>query len=254
MRLGYNRDVTYSCFAVRFYVVLRAAIPKRIFLCRLCGRVEKYMKNTKIYLVRHGESLGNAIHQMLGHTDLDLSPFGYVQAEATAKALADVHFDEIHSSDLLRAYNTALPHARMRGLAVLGNRELREIFLGAWEGKLVSAVMEEYGEDAYVKDWRGGFGTFRFPEGESVREACARFTAEITKISRHAPGKTILLAAHAAVLRSFYASISGIPFEEMAEKTEFPANASYSVVEFDGERFIPIEYSHDDYLADVVRI
>ena len=74
---------------------------------------------TKLILIRHGESLGNAVRKLLGHTDLDLSPLGYQQAEAAAVALKDERIDAIYSSDLLRAYNTAVPHARLRGIDVI---------------------------------------------------------------------------------------------------------------------------------------
>ncbi len=108
------------------------------------------MERTKIYLIRHGESLGNAVRQLLGHTDLDLSPLGYRQADLTATALSSVQIDEVYSSDLLRAYNTALPHAKMRGLEVQGRTELRELFLGDWEGLRVEEVMQKYGGKSIV--------------------------------------------------------------------------------------------------------
>ena len=43
------------------------------------------MDLTKIIFIRHGESLGNAKRMMLGHTDLDLSLLGYIQAKTTAE-------------------------------------------------------------------------------------------------------------------------------------------------------------------------
>ena len=45
------------------------------------------MKKTKIILVRHGESLGNATGRYLGHTNLGLSEVGTQQAEVTAQYL-----------------------------------------------------------------------------------------------------------------------------------------------------------------------
>lgn len=75
---------------------------------------------TKVILVRHGQSLGNAKRVLLGHTDLDLSELGYRQAEATAEALKDEKIDVVYSSDLKRAMSTAVPHARMRGMEEIG--------------------------------------------------------------------------------------------------------------------------------------
>ena len=91
---------------------------------------ERY--NTVFYLVRHGQSIGNANREFLGHTNKDLSPFGYLQADRTADFLSDVKIDAIYSSDLIRAYNTALPHAKLRNMEVVPSQNLRELYAGAW--------------------------------------------------------------------------------------------------------------------------
>ena len=168
---------------------------------------------TKLILIRHGESLGNAERRLLGHTDLDLSPLGYRQASAAAEALSEEKIDAIYSSDLKRAYNTAMPHATRRGLSVQPSKELREIRLGDWEGKKVAEVIVEYG-DMYDKDWLLGYGTFRFPGGESTIEAGERFLAECRRIAEENDGKTVLVTAHAAVIRSFFSLVMNIPPED----------------------------------------
>ena len=117
------------------------------------------MSKTVIYLVRHGQSLGNEQRIYLGHTDLDLSALGYKQAESTAKRLASVKIDSIYSSDLLRAHNTALPHAEMRGLKVIDSCELREIYLGDWEGTPIDVLVNEHYEQ-FVLGWKNNFGLF----------------------------------------------------------------------------------------------
>ncbi len=205
---------------------------------------------TKIILVRHGESLGNAVHQLLGHTDLDLSPLGYKQAEATAKALDNQQIDAIYSSDLLRAFNTAKAVADRRKMTVIGSRELREVRLGDWEGLKVEEVLEKYG-DMYKANWLCGFGTFRFPGGESTKEAGERFFNEALKIAKENRNKTILIGAHAAVIRAFVAKVLEIPAEEIAVKLPFPTNASYTEVFFDGEKFTLGKFSVDAHLADI---
>lgn len=204
----------------------------------------------KIYIVRHGQSLGNAMHVLLGHTDLDLSELGYEQARATADAMRDIHFDVIYSSDLLRAYNTALPHAELRGMSVIADRGFRECYIGAWENKSADWCRENYPEE-YSEAWVKGFGTFTFPEGEGTRAGGERFLQRVIEVCRENPDKTIMIASHAAVIRAFYAIISGIAPEDVAQRLPFPTNASYSVCEFDGERVIPIEYSHDAHLEGV---
>ena len=205
---------------------------------------------TKLILIRHGESLGNAERRLLGHTDLDLSDLGYSQAEVAAKILADEKIDVIYSSDLIRAYNTALPHAVRRGLSVIPSKELREVKLGEWEGKRVVDVISEYG-DMYEKDWLGAYGTFVFPGGEGTIEAGKRFFAECQRIAESNIGKTVLIAAHAAVIRSFFSLVMKIPPEEIVERLPFPSNASFSEVFYDGEGFTAGRFSVDEYLKGV---
>lgn len=205
---------------------------------------------TKLILVRHGESLGNAVRRLLGHTDLDLSELGYRQAEATADALKDEKIDVIYSSDLLRAYNTAVPNAKIHGLEIIPSENLREIMLGEWEGKSVDEIQEQYG-DMYEKEWLGAFGTFRFPGGESTMEAGQRFYKECERIAYENLGKTILITAHAAVIRSFYSIVMNIAPEEIVGKLAYPTNASISEVEYKNGKFEKISFSRDEHLASV---
>ena len=205
------------------------------------------MKKTTIYLVRHGQSIGNLNRLYLGHTDLDLSELGYEQAEMTAECLSGVNFAKIYSSDLLRAYNTAVPHAKRRNMDIVKSANLRELFLGDWEGKNVDdLIRDEY--ELFVNGWHHNFGTFTIPNGENVLAGGKRFASEVEKIAKKHEGETILITAHAAVIRVFWSIISGIKPEDMAEAVKFPTNASYSILEYDGQCFIPNKYSIDEHI------
>ena len=209
------------------------------------------MKETKIILVRHGESLGNAGKILLGRTDLDLSELGYLQAEACAKFLSCEHIDEIHSSSLMRAMHTAEPHAKIRGMQVMPNDNLREIFLGDWENKTVDEIVEKWGYDSYYVDWQHGYGTFVCPNGEGVMECGERFYREVEKIAKAAEGKTVLVAAHGAVIRTFWAIVLGIAPEDIAAAFPFPSNASCSYLTYSDGKFVAEEYSYNEYLSEV---
>lgn len=207
-------------------------------------------EKTKLILIRHGESLGNAAGLMLGHTDLALSELGERQAEVTAKELACEKIDVIYSSDLLRAYYTAKPHADLRGMEVVKREDLREVCLGEWENKTVPQVVEKWG-DMFEKGWRAQFGLFAFPEGESVKEAIERALSAIKSICKENSGKTVLIVSHGAILRGLWAVFNGVVMKDIVGKIDFPSNASYSIAYFDGDNFIPVEYSHDSHLEEV---
>ena len=210
-------------------------------------------KITKIYMVRHGQSLGNAQRIYLGHTDWDLSELGKEQAQYTANALKDEKIDAIYSSDLLRAYNTALPHAKMRNMTVIPSQNLREIFVGEWEGRKVDEIIVEYPQEFCV-EWTNHFGTFRCPGGESTQEAAERIYSEVLKIAEKHEGQTILIATHAAAIRTFWGKISGIKPEDLAEALPFPTNASYSVLYYKDGELVPETYSQDSHMPIITKI
>ena len=58
---------------------------------------------TRLYLIRHGQSAGNAEGRFGGHGTTPLSELGIQQAEKTAKVLAKEGINVIYSSDLHRA-------------------------------------------------------------------------------------------------------------------------------------------------------
>ncbi len=205
---------------------------------------------TTIYLIRHGESVGNASRVYLGHTDLDLSPLGFLQAEETAKKLSGVPFSAVYSSDLIRAKHTAEPHAKMRGLDVVLNVKLREMRVGEWEGAKVEELLLD---ERFTKGWRENFGFFTFPGGENVGDASERVYSAICEIAKKHDGETVAVVFHAAALRAFWCKILGLPKEEWASVVNFPTNASYSVVEYESGKFEPKEYSCDGHLITVTK-
>ena len=206
---------------------------------------------TEIYLVRHGQSLGNEKRIYLGHTDWDLTALGYDQAREAAKVLADVKLDAIYSSDLIRAMNTAKPHAELRGLQVVPCEGLREINVGEWEGVPVSELLLD---ERFTVGWYKTFGNFTLPGGECVFEAAKRVHKALLEIAERHSGGTVLATLHAAAIRAFWCYISGYQREDWAEKVDFPTNASISLVRYENGKFTPVFYSDDSHLAKVTRI
>lgn len=205
---------------------------------------------TTVYLIRHGESLGNRKRLILGSTDLGLTELGEAQAEATGKALADISFDAIYSSDLSRAMSTAMPHARLRGMSVVPDERLREMYFGDWEGISVDDAIAKYGEK-FTVEWKEQFGIFRAPGGESTPELAERMYGALVDIASRHPGGRIIVASHAGAIRALWGKLLGIEPIKLSETLPFPSNASYSVVEYDAEVLIPVEFSVDAHLADM---
>ncbi len=212
-------------------------------------------KKTTIYIIRHGESVGNLHKICLGHTDLGLTDRGREQAVATAKALLDVKFDAFYSSDLIRAVETAAPHLELRALSVDSVKktaDLRELYFGDWENGAVEDLKRDYG-DMFTVGWRQNFGTFIAPNGESVVNCAERMENTLKSIARSHTGANILVVTHAASIRALWGKICGLEPRFWCESVQFPSNASYSTLSYDVNEDLlePLEYSCDGHLADL---
>ncbi len=192
---------------------------------------------TTLIFVRHGQSLGNAKCEFLGHTDLDLSELGYAQASRTAEYIKEnFKLDKIYSSDLQRAYNTAKATDNLFHLGITKDKSLREIYAGEWEKKTFSQLAEEYRDD-YSK-WLNDIGNACCTGGETIAELQKRALAAVTKIAEENDGKTVLIATHATFIRVLECIWRGAELDKMKD---FPwvKNASVSVVEYADGKWIP---------------
>lgn len=212
---------------------------------------ETVVSITHLYLIRHGESEGNRVRAFLGHTDLDLSPLGYRQAEKTAEYLSEIPVDAIYASDLLRAYHTAVPTAKKKGMPIVKSEELREIRAGLWEAvpfdELVTCHPESYAL------WLQNFGRARCDEGESVLELQTRALAEVTRIAEAHPDGTVFLFTHAAPIRVLAGAFEGKSVDEMKD-VPWASNASVTHVVYRDGAFEILEYSHDEHLKELVTV
>src|SRR5918997_2541703 len=102
---------------------------------------------TRILLVRHGQSQGNAEGRFGGHSATPLSELGRAQAEAVARTLAAEGVTAIYSSDLLRAVETARPLARALGLEVNCSDAFRERSVGRMEGLTFEEAAAQFPEE-----------------------------------------------------------------------------------------------------------
>ena len=198
--------------------------------------------STNIYLIRHGESEGNKRRAFLGHTDLDLTETGHNQAQNTAEFLKGIDADVIYSSDLKRAYSTALHTAEMKNLDIIKSEKLREIYAGDWENGLFCDLEKNFKESYAV--WLTNIGRAKCDGGESVAELQTRVVNEITCIAKENDGKTILIFTHATPIRVFKAFCAGCTLDEIKD-IPWATNASVTKARFEDGRFEILEYGID---------
>jgi 2,3-bisphosphoglycerate-dependent phosphoglycerate mutase len=156
------------------------------------------MEKTRVLLVRHGQSQGNAERRFGGHSPTPLSELGRRQAEATALALAAEGVTALYSSDLPRAVETAEPLARATGLVIRQTAALRERGVGLLEGLTFEEAAEAHPEE-YAALLRRDFEHV-LAGGESYRQLLDRAAAELDAAVELDRGGTVAVFSHTGTI------------------------------------------------------
>lgn len=158
---------------------------------------------TEILLVRHGSAGGFASGEppelVGGHTDPPLSALGHAQARALTARLASTPISGIFVTTLRRTAETAAPLAASTGLEPVVVGDLREVFLGDWEGGEFAVRMKR-GDPAMVEV----FARQRWdviPNAEPAERFAARVRGGLDEVaSATGPGGVAVAIVHGGVV------------------------------------------------------
>lgn len=156
------------------------------------------MTTTRVLLIRHGQSEGNAAGRFGGHTSTPLSARGRKQAEATAQALLSENITAIYSSDLSRAVETAMPLARLTGLDVEQTDAFRERGVGVMEGLTFEEAAARHPEH-YAALIRRDFDHVLLG-GESYRQRLEHASRRLDHAIEQHKGGRIALFSHTGTI------------------------------------------------------
>ena len=147
------------------------------------------MQETKIYLVRHGETVDNARQIMQGQTQGMLNEKGREQARLVAERLSTEPIDAVVASDLQRAIETAEIIAQPHGLSVVTMPLLRERDWGSFTGR-------------FIPDLRGEV----WPDDiESEEALLQRALAFLQKMTATYEGKRVVAVGHGIINKAILA-------------------------------------------------
>ena len=191
---------------------------------------------TILVLIRHGQSVWNATNRFTGWTDVELSEKGEIEAASAGEQLADVRFDVVHTSALIRAQRTAeIVMSKNLGSGEIPTKQderLNERHYGDLQGLNKAETAEIHGAEQ-VHIWRRSFDVPP-PGGESLEMTAERtipyFVEEI--IPDLGSGMNVLVAAHGNSLRSIVMYIEAISPEDITS-LEIPTG-------------VPMYYKFDD--------
>lgn len=165
---------------------------------------------TRLFVVRHGQTLWNATARVQGQTDVDLDEVGVAQAERVAPLLAAYQPDLIISSDLRRASSTAAAVAALTGLTVEYDARLRERAYGPWESLTLTEIAEQYPE--HYDLWRST-GLTGDLDIETPEDLGKRASAALRDAADRVGEGTAIVVTHGAAARAGYSGLLGWPME-----------------------------------------
>ena len=156
------------------------------------------MPVTRLFLIRHGQSDGNAKGRFGGHSPTPLSDLGRQQAELTATTLAKEKIHAIYSSDLLRAVQTAEPLAKLIDLPIIATPAFRERKVGVLEGLTFDESKAAHPKDYYALVNRNIHHVIT--DGESYRQLLRRATKELHEILRTHHSENVVIFSHTGAI------------------------------------------------------
>ena len=156
------------------------------------------MPVTKLYLIRHGQSAGNAEGRFGGHSPTPLSELGFQQARMTAEVLCREGINAIYASDLLRAVQSAEPLAKLTGLEINATPDLRERNVGVLQGLTFDESKEAYPDDFYALVNRRVHHVIT--NGESYSQLLDRSSSKLKEILSNHVGERVAIFSHTGVL------------------------------------------------------
>lgn len=181
----------------------------------------------ELYIVRHGETDTNHEGKINGSaTDLNLNELGINQVEYLKKHLNIQMFDEVYSSPLKRAQQTANILNQNIHTVKIDDR-LREINYGSWDGLPVTPTKlqhpDGFDENNYIAEDYIKYAK----NGESYNQVYARVTSFMDDLKKTMNDKKILIVCHGFITRSFVKVVTQAP--DIANIVE-PDNASVTKI------------------------
>lgn len=188
---------------------------------------------TKLYIVRHTQTIGNVEHRLTGRCDYEVTEEGNKYIEKLTNRLKDVKFDIVYSSTLKRTYKTIKKLAELNNLKINEEEKLCEMYFGIYDGMRWDEVdkINPKIRELHIKTNE----IIEIPEQETMEEVTKRMYEIMFKIANENVGKNILICSHGVAIETFLRQITKVPFLELREEYS-QKNTSLNIVSFDSEK------------------
>lgn len=186
---------------------------------------------TRIYLIRHAEAEGNLYRIAQGQDNSNLTDRGWRQVRALEQRFADVHIDEVYSSDLYRTCATASAIYKPKGIQLHRVPELREICVGIWEQKTWGEIYRRWPEQMHQFSHQPHL--WKMEGAETPQQVMERVLNAIRKIAAENDGKTVAVFSHGYAIRLVLSHLQGYTLEQMG-KIPTGDNTAVALLEAEG--------------------
>jgi probable phosphoglycerate mutase len=201
----------------------------------------------EVLLVRHGESAPARPDEPFplvdGHGDPPLAPDGRWQADRLGSRMAAERIDAVYVTTLRRTHETAAPLAAALGLTPVVEPDLREVFLGEWEGGRYRQKVAERDPVAVRSFTEEEWGVI--PGAESNAALAARVVPALQRVADRHGGERVVVVAHGGVIGCLLSHATGArPWAFVGAD-----NGSISHLVVVGERWVLRRYNDTGHLA-----
>lgn len=203
-------------------------------VCRILRKVNYLMK---LYLMRHGQTEGNAGNRVQGWTDVPLTAKGRKQAKTLGERVAGRHFDRIYGSDIFRARQTeALVFGE--NAEIVYDERLREINNTVLAGRGRPDLIAEYGEVYENCTLNFDYSPLGGESADSLLARTASFIADMEKLPEKAE---IAALTHGGTIRAILSNVLNMPLRSRTLEID---NCSVTVLRFTKGRWLLVHFNN----------
>jgi len=184
---------------------------------------------SRLFLLRHGETLSNIdlIYQGMG--DSSLSELGLKEGEMLARALQHEPFAGIYSSDLSRSVKTAEMIAKYHSKNIVKVPELRERSYGVFEGMKFQDIKAKY--PGIYDTWLHHPDKAVIPGAETLEEIQKRGIQAIEEIMSKHKDQAICIVGHGGINRTILFHYMNLTLDNFWRIKQ--DNCCVNIIEFD---------------------
>ena len=183
----------------------------------------------ELHIFRHGETNWNAEGRAQSHMGSTLTNLGEKQASVLAKKVKGYAYEKIYSSSSLRARQTSEIIWPNRQEEIIYLDDLKEIYLGPWEGQLYSDIAKR-DPDSHNHFFKEPH-LFLLEGAESFNDLTTRAVKIVGKIYSGNKGRLVALVWHGAFIKALLTKIENKNLSQIWHPP-FMQNCAHNIIKF----------------------